>query len=216
MDRFNYRNFILVKFRSSPISILERHSFSDIIISRYTENSVPMVKIKRMSPGFYSDYFIFNVKELSISSYYLLNHSTDGISHNCRTCGDKDIFHSISSPAITMYSDSENITREIWARDGYFHRIDGPADMVYDSVGLLEEYWYTNHRRIRTDGHPSAIIYGESRLPSSWIWNMGGKDLPDVDEWISDNHHIYGISKNWWEWSNDEKMIFKLAYDPLL
>jgi len=127
--------------------------------------------------------------------------------------------HRIYGPAI-IYPDTG---LERWFYHGLLHRVDGPAYILPDGT----QEWWQNNERHREDG-PSII-----NPDGSQIWYLNGKlhreDGPavidadgyrawfingnaisekDIDDW----RYEYNISFDYNNWTDREKMLFKLKF----
>lgn len=95
----------------------------------------------------------------------------------------------------------------------YYHCIDGPAVIEYGlNNSVICDRWYKDGK-VHRNGLP-AVIYYKTNGGCIWNWYINGRNYsPIIDQWISENADSYGISKFWWRWSNDDRIIFKLVFD---
>lgn len=95
-----------------------------------------------------------------------------------------------------------------------YHRIDGPSLIHYGvktQLYIISEEWSISGVIHRSTG-PAMIWYRNGVIiMDQWYFN-GVVKTHYVNEWLRLNSSLYGISKNWWEWSDDDRIIFKLVY----
>lgn len=96
---------------------------------------------------------------------------------------------------------------EKWFHHGIIHRINGPA---YRDYGLpsYSEKWYKDGKLHRSDG-PAWITYDLGRIIGHSWWVNNEMIGDRVDLLISS----IGLSPNWWDWSTDDRLLFKLSLD---
>ena len=138
---------------------------------------------------------------------------------------DKDGFlHSRNDePACSVYNDPRDcalIGSEYyiemgfyWCKHGFLYRENGPALIrltIDTNRALLNEGWFLNKRhRIDGPSHTSVEIKKNILTRSELCWHIHGREIRKEQlETILNNHHM---GKNWREWTESEKLIFRFA-----
>lgn len=195
--------------------------FRDVIISDTNDPfDTRIIMIRRdFNDGMH---FILSFKYSEIDPEYLESHHSEGFSIDRFATilnPSRERCHCIGSPAILYYRHDVMI-QEIWMCDGIIHRDNGPAITYYNYEGEYNssggyskaEVWFSNDLVHRGDS-PAKIYYYEDQV-RSWEWFFRNSDESClVDEWLSSNSSIYGLSSDWREWSTDDRIIFKLVYN---
>lgn len=164
--------------------------FVDEIIDRYIgRDNLPMIVIKRkVEYGSHIEYeSIYHIihHHHFISSDYLSEHEKNG------------------------YSTDMGFSNDIRCSNG-IHRLDGPARIDMSMSGRWHyAQWRVHGNFHRMDG-PAIINYSQNHS----LWYLFGKLISDPDK-LFNKWSRYGISSNWWEWSDEERMIFKLVFGGL-
>lgn len=96
---------------------------------------------------------------------------------------------------------------------GLFHRIDGPAIISFSREERSRREEWLFHGKRHCDTGPSVIWSEPSRNHIQALWYIKGNDYSDaINEWLK---KCEIISSRWWEWGNDEKIIFKMMWSGL-
>lgn len=161
-------------------------SFRKVIDEYLSIDGIEIIVIERPS---YSDSYIY---------HFILSQYKAGI----------EICHRIDGPSYIHHSSV--ILLERWHINGFRHRIDGPAETDYYNDGSKHiESWYINGKRHNLY-QPSVISYDHSGRVSSYTW------FRDGDECTSEINSLIcsmGLPMDWRDWSNEEKLLFKLSID---
>lgn len=92
------------------------------------------------------------------------------------------------------------------------HRVDLPAVVQTNNFGIVTQmHWFQHNRSHRCDG-PASIWYRGTEI-RSLAWYINGVNLTtEVNNWFKYKGSEYGIKLDWEEWTDDDKLIFKLAF----
>lgn len=124
----------------------------------------------------------------SIIDRYSINGILIDVVKRSYTDGSWEVNHFISSSAIN-------------------HRIDGPSFIFHHNQKLFEEHWYINGVIHRLDG-PAKIWYIDGII-DGWDWFIDGVDVTQPTESLI---QVLGLNREWWNWDNEERIIFKLSF----
>ena len=119
------------------------------------------------------------------------------------------------------------LLRELWIRDKYYHRIDGPAIIIYNihTSSILSEKWYIDGYSHRTDGPATTLRRNDGTLFQEMWFNQGlyhnrrGPALKIYDEfekvqnekfYINDKEYNFNDWLKLSDYTDDEKIVFKL------
>lgn len=119
--------------------------------------------------------------------------------------------HREDGPAKIFYSD--NMIRSCgWYHEGIIHNDDGPAEIIYYSNGEVnEERWFRHGFYHRID-KPAIIKYSSIGIPTEWEWYINGLNRSDIVSWLVHEGRSYGIPVAWWNWDEDDEILFKLVF----
>ena len=81
--------------------------------------------------------------------------------------------------------------REVWVKDGEYHRTDGPAAITY--MGSM--YWYKDGKQHRADG--PAVIHPNGEME----WRLNGAGFY-FENWLKANNEI----------TDKQRVLIKLKY----
>jgi hypothetical protein len=89
-------------------------------------------------------------------------------------------YHRLDGPAIIIYYLNGQICSESYYTNGVRHRLDGPAWILYDAFGkIIKENYYNNNEQHRLDG-PAWIEYNNFGKIISADYYVNGVHLRDL------------------------------------
>lgn len=130
-------------------------------------------------------------------------------------------YHREDGPAIIEYKQKHRHTHEVivekeeWYINNLLHRLDGPAQVLYYFEDCKKsESWFQNGKYHREDG-PAYIEYDMRGNICIYQWIINSENVSDyIENWLENN--TFGIPLSYKEWTDDHKMIFKLACGSIM
>lgn len=108
-------------------------------------------------------------------------------------------YHRIDGPARLVYNRAGRVVEEYWQKDDKMHRI-GAAAMIYyrDDGTKTNEYWYKDGKLHRTDG-PAEIAYNEDETMRYVYWyNEGVLHRTDGPAETNYRRGTHRVSEHWY------------------
>lgn len=124
----------------------------------------------------------------------------------------RNFLHNINCncPAGKQWKNDGTLLSEIWANIGTPHRENGPAITLYHtgSNNIRKKSWKVNGDGHRIDG-PAIELYNINGLLESMEFIINGENISNhVKRWMEK----LNIPKNFTEWTEEHKFIFKISF----